>query len=129
MLAGVCSHRVADGKAFDALTQFGDLTTEFVAEDALALDAGQRVRRLDRDEYRPGDVLMQVGAANAAPVHLDLYPARRRVGWQGDLFYANVVAAMPYGSAHVGVAQVIHGCSPGSRNRFSACAGMRAIAG
>ncbi|MNS93870.1 hypothetical protein D3C72_1280680 [compost metagenome] len=129
MLAGVRSHRVTDGKTFHAFTQLGDLAAELVAEDALALDAGQRVRCLHRDEYRASDVFVQIGAADAAPVHLDLYPAGCRVGRQGHLFDANIIAAMPDGGTHVGVAQVIHCCSPGSRKGLSACAGTRAVAG
>ncbi|MNN37519.1 hypothetical protein D3C81_1514700 [compost metagenome] len=108
MLAGVRRHRVADREALDAFAEFGDFAAEFVAKDALALNAGQRVGRLYRDEHRPCDVFMQVGAADPAPVHFDLHPARRRVGRQGHLFDADIMAAMPDGSAHVSVAQVIH---------------------
>ena len=129
MLAGVCRHRVAYRIAFHAFAKLGDVAAEFVAEDALALNAGQRVRGLYRDEHRAGNIFVQVGAADAAPVHLDLHPARRWVGRQRYLFDSNIVAAMPDGRAHVGVAQVIHCCSPGSRKGLSACAGMRAVAG
>lgn len=110
VLAGVRRHRVADSKALDAFAEFGDFAAKFVAEDALPLNAGQRVGRVHRNEHRAGEVFVQVGTADAAPVHFDLHPARRGVGRQGHLFDADIVTAMPDGSAHVGVAQVIHFC-------------------
>ena len=81
MLAGVGGDLVARRVAFDAFTGGDDLAAELVAEDALALDAGERVRRIHRNEHRAGEVFVQVGATDAAPMHADLHPARlRRAG-------------------------------------------------
>ncbi len=100
MLAGIRRHRLANAEALDSGTQFDDFATKLVAEDALALDTGQRVWRVHRDEHRPGHILMQVGAADAAPLHADLHPAGGRRNGQRYIFDTDIVAAMPDGGAH-----------------------------
>ncbi|MNF80868.1 hypothetical protein D3C84_631210 [compost metagenome] len=100
MLAGVRRHRFTNTEAFDAGAQFDDLAAELMAEDALALDPGQRVWRIHRDKNRPGHVFMQVGSADAAPLHADLHPTGGRRNRQWHVFDADVVAAMPDGGAH-----------------------------
>lgn len=100
MLTGIGGHRLADAEAFDALAQLDDFAAELMAEDALALDPGQRVWRLHRDEHRPGHVFVQVGAADAAPLHADLHPTGGRRYRQRHVFDADVVAAVPDGGAH-----------------------------
>ena len=80
VLAGVGGDHFAQSEALHAVAELDDLAAELVAEDALALDAGERVRRFHGDEHGAGDVLVQVGAADAAPVHADLHqpgPGRR----------------------------------------------------
>ena len=52
-----------------------DVGRELVAEDLRQLGAGQRVR-LGRGDDRPGDVLVQVGAADPAPARLDQHLGR-----------------------------------------------------
>jgi hypothetical protein len=102
MLARVGRHALAEREAGDARAERRDFAAEFVAEDALAFQARERVRRVDGDEHRPGDVFVQVGAADPAPVHADLDPAGRRVSGDGNLLDADVVAAVPDGGLHAG---------------------------
>lgn len=110
MLAGVCGDRLAEGEAGHAVAEADDFAAELVAEDALILEAGERVRRLHGDEYRAGQVFVQVGAADAAPVHADLHPAGRRLGRERHVFHADIVAAVPDGGAHrrVGLRGTVH---------------------
>lgn len=110
VLAGVGGDPLAGDEAAHAGAELDDLAAEFVAEDALALDAGERVGLLDRDEHRAGDVFVQVRAADAAPVDADLHPAGRRVGGQRYVFDADVLTAVPDGGAHGGAKGGCH-CS------------------
>jgi hypothetical protein len=78
--SGLHRDRVTLGEAGHAPADLGDLAGELVAElDRVPLP-GQRVGRLGRGEDRPFQVLVQVGAADAAPVHLDLDGALAGLG-------------------------------------------------
>jgi hypothetical protein len=109
MLAGIGGDFVARRVALDAFTGGDDLAAELVAKDALTLDAGERVRRVHRNKHRACEVFVQVGTADAAPVHADLHPARLRRAGQRHLFQADVLTTVPDGGGHGGLA--IHGCS------------------
>jgi hypothetical protein len=71
-----------------------------VTENALALDPGQRVRCVNRNEHRPGHVLMQIGPTNSAPLHTDLHPAGRWRHWQRNVFDTDIVTAVPDSGTH-----------------------------
>lgn len=78
----------------------GDVRRELVAEDLRQLGAGQRVR-LGRRDDRPGDVLVQVGAADPAPARADQDLGRAEVaGGLGHLLDADVLDAVVAGGAH-----------------------------
>src|SRR5262249_12705870 len=56
---------IADGDARDRGADGDDLTRKLVTEDLRVLGAGERVR-LDRRNYRAGDVLVEVGSTDPA---------------------------------------------------------------
>ncbi|MNF94624.1 hypothetical protein D3C84_773410 [compost metagenome] len=100
VLAGIGGHQLAGLETADTCAEGDDLAAEFMAEDALALEAGERMGAIGGNEHRTGQVLVQVGAADAAPVHADLHPAGLRAARPGDLFQADVLAAVPYRGLH-----------------------------
>ena len=92
-------HAVAGGGARDALADRDDLAGELVPEDLRVLRAGQRVRLGGRDD-RAGDVLVQVGAADAARRDPDRELARARRGRLGDVLDAQVAGGVEAERAH-----------------------------
>ncbi|MCY1531071.1 hypothetical protein D9M68_662840 [compost metagenome] len=118
MLAGIGGHALTHGVVPDALAQGDDLTAELVAKDALALQPGERMRRIGGDEYRPGQVFVQVRAADATPLDANLHPARWRVRRAGDVLQTDVAAAVPdrgfHGRLSVHVSLLVVVVVPGS---------------
>ena len=65
-----------------------------------ALLARERVRGLGGDKNGASQVFVQIRAADAAPVNLDLNPARGRGGGNGHSFNADIFFAVPNNRLH-----------------------------
>ncbi|MPL79701.1 hypothetical protein SDC9_25585 [bioreactor metagenome] len=85
---------VADREPRHARAQFRDRAAIFVPHGDRRLVLAQGVVLLHRHEDRPGEVFMQVAAADAGPGDLDLHLARLRAGF-GDILDADVFDAVP----------------------------------
>ena len=114
-VVGLDGDPVAHRDVRDAVADLGDDAGELVAHHHRHLLAGQRVRRaLRRDEDRALEVLVQVGAADAAPldVDLDLPGADLRLR---DVVDADVAGTVETRSLHVGTSftRQLGGCSRG----------------
>ncbi|MCY1446639.1 hypothetical protein D9M71_632220 [compost metagenome] len=113
MLASVGGDALAHGEMRDALAQGDDLATELMAEDALALQAGERMGCVGGNEYRTGQVFMEVRAADTAPLDADLHPAGLWLRREGDILQADVATAVPdcrlhgWLSVHIGLRFVV----------------------
>jgi hypothetical protein len=85
---------VADLQVVDALADLADHARELMAERDRALLARDRMRMpLRRAEDRPVQVLVQVGAADAAPGHVDAHRAGLEL-LLGDVLDADVVVVV-----------------------------------
>ena len=102
--------------ACHARTDGHDVARELVPEDLRVLRSGQRVR-LDGCHDRAGDVLVQVGAADAAGDDPDDDLARARRGRLGDLLDPEVVRCVEAKCPHRLLPAARHGTIRSARRR------------
>jgi len=100
MLAGISGNVLANFETGNASAEFSDFSAEFVAENALSLQPGERVGLIDGYEYRAREIFMQIRAADATPMHADLYPSLGGCPRGRDLLHADITATAPYSGLH-----------------------------
>jgi hypothetical protein len=91
---------IAMTKPRDVRAQLGDSTRDLVPEDEWSLSASEGVCLGDGDEARPVPPLLEVGAADSAPLDCDLDLSRTRAGRLWNLVDAHVAAAVPHDGSH-----------------------------
>jgi hypothetical protein len=104
---------IANREISHALAYGNNSSRHLVPDDNGRLYGCQRMRCSLRDIYRAAGILVQVGAADAAPGNLNLKLSGRWMRWAGHILNPNVLPGIPDRCFHQ-----IYSIPPGGRPAF-----------